>query len=275
MIDVVVLNRNLGTVCDALCESAREIFGKGTNLVVVDCSTSDELASTDVTVRANWPEAIEQGLRFGRGMNAGLQAVLKQGSKHEWVLLLPVDTEIVGCNVKGLLAGLDSIPDLVAVKPLPVNSAYEELLGSLNLSLGWNFEEGPWLLKKDFVKSQMSFRDKNEFFDHSNFRGYMTSLDISLRAYANGFCVGLTKDLVLRENETYLMEKSELMKTEPMSENDRLFLIEGVSWLKSRYGIEDPWDFAQLVRLSFERYMLENPEYQKLALVGRWSNEDR
>jgi hypothetical protein len=208
-------------------------------------------------------------------MNAGLQALFDQESEHEWVLLLPVDAEIVSGDVKGLLAGLNSIPDLVAVKPLPVNSAYDELIGDLNLSLGWNFEEGPWLLKKDFVKSQMSFSDRNEFFDYSNFRGYMTSLDISLRAYANGYCVGLTKNLVLRENETYLMEKSELMKTEPMNENDRLFLIEGVSWLKSRYGIEDPWDFAQLVRLSFERYMLENPEHQKLALVGRWSNEDR
>ena len=92
MIDVIILNRNLGTVCDALCESAREIFGQGVHLVVVDCSTSDELASKEVSVRANWPEAIEQGLRFGRGMNAGMQALFDQESEHEWVLLLPVDT---------------------------------------------------------------------------------------------------------------------------------------------------------------------------------------
>jgi hypothetical protein len=275
MIDVVVLNRNLGSVCDELCKSVREVFGQSVNLVVVDCSTSVELASGEVTILADWPDAIEQGLRFGRGMNAGLKFLLDQESENNWVLLLPVDTEIVHCDASDLLKCLNSIPALVAVKPLPINSAYEELIGGTNLSLGWNFEEGPWILRKEFVKSQMFFSDRKEFFDHSNFRGYMTSLDISLRAYANGFCVGLTNNLVLRENETYLMEKSELMKTEPMDENNSLFLSEGVAWLNSRYGIQDPWDFAQLVRISFEQFMLEHPEHHELSLVGGWSNEDR
>jgi len=275
MIDVVILNRNLGHVCDQLYSSVEDRFGKNVKLVVVDCSTSEDLASSKTTVRADWPEAIQQGLRFGRGMNVGMRALFEGESDHQWVLLLPVDAEIVSCDLDALMNSLHSTPNLVAVKPLPFDSAYEELAGDLSISLGWNFEEGPWLLKKDFVRTQMAYSDRKEFFDDSNFRGYMTSLDIAFRSYSNGFCVGLTKNLVLRENETYLMEKSELMKTEPMDENNRLFLEEGVSWLKSKYRIEDPWDFAQLVRLSFHQFMLENPEHQKLALVGRWDHENR
>jgi hypothetical protein len=268
LIDAVVLNRNLGQACDNLCDHVERVFGSGTNIVVVDCSTSSKLASNRPTVTVGTLEALRDGLRFNRGMNLGIGQVVMQDTQNEWILLLPVDTEIVDINLEGLKQDLISIPEIVGMKPLSEESAYGEHSNTSSPLLGWNFEEGPWLLKKEFVKSQMEISDRNEFFDNANFRGYMTSLEISFRAYANGNCVGITKNLVLRENETYLLEKSELIKTEPVDENRNLYISEGVHWLKAKYGLEDPWDFAQLVRLSFDRFLVERPEYRHMSIFG-------
>jgi len=268
MIDVIVLNRNLGSVCDALCIDIESVLGLEVNIVVVDCSTSEELASKRVTVQADSEAALRDGLRFGRGMNLGINYLLDADSQSDWMLLLPVDTEIVHLGLEALVRDLNSVVELVAVKPMPESSAYEDLMPITDFALGWNFEEGPWLLKTGFVREQIAMSGRDEFFDANNFRGYLTSLELAFRAYANGLCVGTTKNLLLRENESYLIEKASLMKTNPLEENHRLFISEGVAWLQSKYGIADPWDFAQLVRLGFERFLVEHPDEAHISLGG-------
>lgn len=268
VIDVVVLNRNLGSVCDALCAEIDSRFGSESKLVVVDCSTSPALSSTRKTVVDESEMAIQSGLRFNRGMNKGIAHLLDEGSDNPWILLLPVDTEIVHLDLEALLTDLSEAPQAVAVKPLSERSVYSELLGQLSFGLGWNFEEGPWLLRSEFVKQQVAMSHDGAFFDPSNFRGFLTGLEIGFRAYSNGKAVGISRNLVLRENETYLIEKSELMRTERVDEHMALYVSEGEAWLSSKYGIEDPWDFAQVVRLLFEQFMVENPQCKRLA-IGR------
>lgn len=266
MIDVVILNRNLGDVCDALCLDVQRIMGPGSELVVVDCSTSPSLASKNRTIVVDSELALESGLRFGRGMNIGLNHLLKNDISSPWILLLPVDAEIIHVDLEALVEGLASIPELVAVKPLPDGSAYGGLLEGMGL--GWNFEEGPWLVRAEYVRDQMSLSERSEFFDYSNFRGFLTSLELAFRAYANGKCVGISNHLVLRENETYIIEKADLMRTEPMEDNLKRFVEEGEVWLRTKYGIRDPWDFAQIVRLLFDQFLVEHPQLKRFALLG-------
>ena len=271
VIDVVVLNRNLGSVCDALCAEIDARFGSESKLVVVDCSTSPDLSSSRKTLVEESELAIQIGLRFNRGMNKGITHLLEEGTVNPWILLLPVDTEFVHLDLDTLLTELSAAPEVVAVKPLAERSVYSELLGQLSFGLGWNFEEGPWLLRSDFVRQQMAMSLDDTFFDSSNFRGFLTGLEIGFRAYSNGKAVGISRNLVLRENETYLIEKSDLMRTEGVDEHMALYASEGEAWLKSKYGIEDPWDFAQIVRLLFEQFMVENPQCRPLALG--WSRK--
>lgn len=268
MIDAIILNRNLGEVCDALYQNVEELLGPTCRIEVVDSSTSTELASKRVTVLAKTDEALEHGLRFGRGMNMGLNKLLESGPLNPWILLLPVDTEVVKLDLESLVDDLATIPELVAVKPLPDGSPYAKLLGERGRGIGWNFEEGPWLLNSDFVRKQIDLNSRSEFFDSANFRGFLTGLELSFKAYANGNCVGLTRHLVLRENESHLIEKADLIKTEPLDENLRMLVEEGEAWLGTKYGIQDSWDFAQVVRLLFDRFLIENPDLQSLALVG-------
>lgn len=268
MIDVVILNRNLGKVCDALCLDVQRIMGPESQLVVVDCSTSPSLASKNATVVADSKSALESGLRFGRGMNIGINYLLKNEASSPWILLLPVDAEIVHCDLEELAECLSAIPELVAVKPLPDGSAYGGHLEGVGIGLGWNFEEGPWLVRADYVRDQVVLNERSEFFDFSNFRGYLTSLELAFRAYANGKCVGISNHLVLRENESYIIEKADLMKTEPMEENLKRFVEEGELWLRAKYGIRDPWDFAQIVRLLFDQFLVEHPQLKRFSLFG-------
>lgn len=266
MIDVIILNRNLGAVCDTLVNSVKEKLGSKSNVIVVDAGSTKEQESTFTTIKVDTPEAKREGLRFGRGMNVGIKYLADTQSSNEWVLLMPVDTELVTCDIDKLFSKISQLPDLVAVKPLEVSSAYRAHLGEGSLALGWNLEEGPWLLKWSFIEEQRQLSSSDTFFDNQNFRGFLTSLEIAFRAYANGKCVGITSSITTNENENYLIERAALIDTEPIDVNAKLLIEEGSVWLGSKYGINDPWAYAQLVRLLHDRFFDENPELNQWRL---------
>ena len=266
MIDVLILNRNLGEVCDSLVESVRDNLDPDDTITVVDAGSAEGLQSSYTSVKADDSQAREHGLRFGRGMNLGLKHLAQNGGRNPWVLMLPVDSEIIFWDMNGLIAQTRDIEHMVAVKPVDLESPYSQMLQSESLKLAWNFEEGPWLIRRSFIEEQQKMNVQGDFFDHSNFRGYLTSLDLSFRAYSNGNCIGITNSLVIHENESYLLERSDLIDTEPLDRNRQLLISEGLVWLQSRYAIDDPWSFAQVVRLLYEQFLQENPRYKTLGI---------
>ena len=260
MIDVVILNRNLGTVCDDLVADLDARLSSDSNIVVVDAGSEFELQSQFTTVRVDTEEVRRDGLRFGRGMNIGIRYIREKLAPNPWVLLLPVDTEIVSWNLISLFDQLMAVPEVVALKPLELSSAYATHLQENSIALAWNLEEGPWLISTAFLDEQILLSQNGEFFDHNNYRGYLTSIDIAFRAYSNGYSVGITNCLTTNENESYLIERAELIKTDPIDVNAKMLVEEGMQWLGNKYGISDPWAFAQLVRLLHDRFFDENPE---------------
>lgn len=265
MLSCVILNRNLGEVCDRLYADVSAMCGVDIPTIVVDSSTDQALASKHATHQISDSVALSQGLRFARGMNVGIQAVIELNDSTEWILLLPVDTEIVFADVEALVRDLSEESLVVAVRPMDEGSAYEELMPSTGLGIGWNFEEGPWIIRKEFAFQQMMLQG-GFFFDPANFRGYLLSLDLAFRAYANGYCTGLTRNLVVKENATYQIEMSDLIRTEQPDQHLSLMLQEGLEWLGRRYAIGDPWSFAQIVRTSHNQFLIENPSLVQNAL---------
>ena len=266
MIDVAILNRNLGEVCDRLVEHLGMLGVHSQQIVVVDCSTDELLASKYSAARVSTPDAIEHGLRFNRGMNIALDHLDGKTESSEWVLFLPVDTEIHSWNMAELLSQAKSIRNLVAIKPLDPNSPYVPLARPHPIAVGWNFEEGPWLIRRDFIDLQRAISPDGNFFDVKNFRGYLTSLELAFRAYASDFCVGATSLVTMSENEEYLIQRSELLRTESKEENWALMLAEGEIWLAGKYGFLDPWTLAWVTRLMYEHYMETHPELRHLGL---------
>jgi hypothetical protein len=266
MIDVIILNRNLGAICDSLTEDLRTRLGPDDTVTVVDAGSRDEQKSAYTTVEADDSHTQEHGLRFGRGMNLGLKHLALQGPYNPWVLMLPVDAEVVSWDIERLIAVASAIEELVAIKPVESESAYTQLLAPGSLKLAWNLEEGPWLIRGSFIEQQQRMSGHGEFFDRRNFRGYLTSLDLAFRAYANGFCIGISNHIILHENESYLLNRSDLIGTEPLDVNMKLLVAEGLEWLQGKYAIDDPWAFAQVVRLLHDRFFQEHPEYQDIGI---------
>lgn len=266
MIDVLILNRNLGNVCDRLTEDLLTRLGPEDTITVVDAGSRNEQKSAYTSVHCEDSYTQEHGLRFGRGMNLGLKHRSKQGLCNPWVLMLPVDAEIVSWDADLLIEEASAVEELVAIKPVEPESAYYHLLAPGSLKLAWNVEEGPWLVRSSFIEQQQRMSAHGEFFDRDNFRGYLTSLDLAFRAYANGFCIGISNHIILHENESYLLTRSDLIGTEPFDVNMKLLIAEGLDWLQGKYAIDDPWSFAQVVRLLHDRFFQEHPEYQDIGI---------
>jgi hypothetical protein len=266
VIDVLILNRNLGEICDSLVRDLESRLGSDDTITVIDAGSMDGQQSSYTAVKADDSDTRDHGLRFGRGMNLGLKHRAQNGLCNPWVLMLPVDTEVVFWDVERLIEQASAVNELVAIKPVESESPYAQLLGQASLKLAWNLEEGPWLIRSSFIKEQQKMSARGEFFSHDNFRGYLTSLDLAFRAYANGYCLGISNNLVLHENESYLLNRSDLIGTEPLDLNRKLLVSEGLDWLRGSYAIEDPWSFAQVVRLLYARFLEENPKYQTMGI---------
>ena len=269
MIDVIILNRNLGEVCDALVAKLSTYLDlELDNIIVVDSGSEPELKSRHTSVGLDDKNTRQNGLRFGRGMNLGLEYRRNLQTVNPWVLLLPVDTEIITWDLHQFLESISSQENIAAIKPTSQDSEYLRTLGSDEFRYGWNFEEGAWLISSSFLDFHLKHFPNSPFFDESNFRGYLTSLELAFRAYINGFSVGITSSLVIFENEMHLLERSDLIRTEPIGENQKLLIEEGLNWLHRKYQIQDAWDFAQLVRLTFDQFMLENPYLSRKTIIN-------
>lgn len=260
MLDIIILNRNLGDVCDALVSDLQARIRPNDEIIVVEAGSEPSRRSAHAAVVADDEETREMGLRFGRGMNLGLRYRDQNHLRNPWVLMLPVDAEIAEWRMDELLALVNEQPQLAAIKPTEPESAYRELLGAERLKAAWHLEEGPWLIRDAFIEEQRCRSPLGDFFDRSNFRGYLTSLELALRAYVNGSWVGVTDLVMFHENEALLVDRADLIRTEPADVNQRLLLEEGTAWLRAKYSIDEPWTFAQVVNLVHDRFMLEHPE---------------
>lgn len=261
-LSAVILNRNLGQVCDALVD---ELNLRGVNdIFVVDASSSPELRSQNATLMPQDFETITKGLRVNRGYNLGLSQALAE-SRSDWIFCLPVDTEIKNFEIERLFSQLQILDKVVAVCPLEETSPYLSLIPEAGLGIGWKFPEGPILLKSDFVR-QFQFGSAVRLFDDENFRGYLSFVELALRIYGNDRAIAATSLIQVYEREDYLLNYADLMKTEPLEINKYLLKTEGLSWIREKYGMVDRWSFENIVRLVFEEYVSKNPDEAAIVI---------
>ena len=76
----------------------------------------------------------------------------------------------------------------------------------------------------------------NFLFDGNNFRGYCSESELIAKAYANDWSAANTSKVWSSENESYLLNQSDLIKTETYSENLKLYVEEGRKWMLKKYG---------------------------------------
>jgi GT2 family glycosyltransferase len=263
----IILNRNLPDVTDALRDSLARIDGERTDIYVVEAGSDDGKLSRNCTWHANWPEAREHGLRYQRGMNYGLSRLVSENKfkNYDAFFLLTNDTEFGKESVLGpLLEVLDEHPRVGILSPCSRSWGERLLLKTQPTRYFWYIHNTAYLLRRQFVEDVMERENPdhmNCLFDGTNFRGYGGESELIAKGYANDWAAAITARAWAEENETHLLTKADLIRTESYEENIRLYLEEGRQWMRRKYGFNSRWVMQRHVKFLYDQFMEFYPEY--------------
>ena len=263
----IILNRNLPAVTDHLCEHLTKYDGESTDIYVVEAGSDENNLAQNFTWYANWSEAINQGLRYGRGMNYGLSQLWKEErfNQYDAFFLLTNDTEFDQLpTIEPLMQIMDEHPKLGILSPCSDRWGEKLLLEKEPTKYFWFIHNNSFLLRREFIESICNNHKPdfmNFLFDGNNFRGYLIESELIAKAYANDWAAAITSKVWARENESYLINQADLIKTENYEENLRLYISEGKEWLRTKYGFNSRWSMQQYVKSFYDKFFEFHPEY--------------
>ncbi len=262
----IILNRNLPTVTDALFDHLGKYDNQDTDVFIVEAGSDDGGQSKKATWHAKWEEARKNGLRYSRGMNFGLSELWREGKfqQYEAFFLLTNDTELEsGETISPLLRLLDKHPRLGIISPCSRRWGERFLLNDQKTKYFWFIHNNAFMMRREFIESICNTDQPgymNFLFDGENFRGYGSEHEIIAKAYANDWAAAITTEVWAAENESYLLNKSDLIKTEGYEENLRLYIEEGRHWMRKKYGFNSHWSMQQYVKGFYDKFFFYHPE---------------
>ena len=220
---------------------------------VIDSGSSRREISKFTFCKAGNKDAKKNGLRPNKGFNLGLQNWLKLDKFADYVLLLPNDSELINFDVNSLISNVDENLNIGAIVPLSPENGYNKILNPSGCGIGWNFHEGPILINSRFIHFLNLYGIS--LFDDSNFRGYLSFIELAIKMYANDWAIVATRHISFRENTDLLLSAHQLIKTEPVNVNMELILSEGREWLIQKYGFPDRWNLEFVAKSLFDEFI--------------------
>ena len=268
----IILNRNLPEPTNALYEHLMKYDNENNETYVIEAGSDKDKLSKYCTWFANSPEIIKNGLRYGRGMNFALLELFKGGNwkRYEAFFLLTNDTELYPLKtIKTLISILEEHPKVGILSPASKDWGEVNLLKDSQTKYFWFIHNNALLLRREFIETIMEKENPNYLnflFDGNNFRGYLTESEIIAKAYANDWAAAITTKVFAEENETYLLERSDLIRTDDFFENRKLYLEEGKKWIKRKYGFNSRWAMNQYVKFFYDQFFVYNPDLEKYKI---------
>jgi len=263
----IILNRNLPAVTDNLYNHLMVNDGDITDIFVVEAGSDAFNLSKNTSWYVNSNEVLAYGLRYCRGMNYGLVQLIKEGkfNKYDAFFLLTNDTELDdGPTLVKLLSVLSSHPKVAILSPCSKNWGEYQLLLDIKTKYFWFIHNNSYLVRRKFIEDICNL-DKPDYlnflFDGSNFRGYGSEHELIAKAYANDWAAAITSVVTSRENESYLLNEYNKIKTENYHENIDLYISEGLKWMKYKYGFTSHWTMQQYVKSFYDKFFEFNPEF--------------
>jgi hypothetical protein len=268
----IILNRNLADVTNRLYEHLAHHDVDSTDVFVVEAGSGVDNLSRYATWYADWPDALTHGLRFSRGMNYGLSQLWKEKKfdQYDAFFLLTNDTELQDRpTLNPLMSILDDHPHMGILSPCGQRWGERLLLEKQPTKYFWFIHNNALLLRREFIevvlnKEQPDFM--NFLFDGTNFRGYGSESELIAKAYANDWAAAITAEILVGENESYLLNQADLIKTERYEENLKLYLEEGQCWMRRKYGFNSRWSMQQYVKSFYDRFFDFHPEYKSYQI---------
>jgi hypothetical protein len=268
----LILNRNLPLVTDRLVDHLKKYDGEFTDIYVIEAGSDYGNLSKYATWHANSKEEMQDGLRYSRGMNYGLSELWKEDKfdSYEAFFLLTNDVEFSErATVEPLLEILDSQKSIGILSPCSPRWGEHKLLNDIPTKYFWFIHNNAYMLRRQFVRAicDRDHPNKIDFlFDGENFRGYGAEMELIAKAYANDWSAAITRDVLAIENESYLLNQSDLIKTQAYEENLQLYLVEGERWMRKKYGFNSRWVMMQYVKSMYENFFYFHPELNKYKI---------
>jgi len=268
----IILNRNLPKITDKLYEHIVKHDSKETDIYVLEAGSEKHKLSKYCTWYANDEEIKKQGLRYNRGMNYALLQLWKEKKweQYDAFFLITNDTELSSTQTLAPMKKLLQEHQRVGIlSPSSLRWGENILLQASSIKYFWFIHNNALLLRRTFIENIMETKKPDYFnfvFDGSNFRGYFSESELIAKAYANNWAAAITSEVFAEENESYLLNKADLIKTENYDENIKLYIEEGQQWLKSKYGFNSRWSMQQYVKSFYDSFFDFYPEYKKYKL---------
>jgi hypothetical protein len=268
----IILNRNLPDVTDRLYEHLMQHDGDISDVFVVEAGSDIERLSRNTSWHANWPDACAHGLRYSRGMNYGLSQLWKEGKfkQYDAFFLLTNDTEFQAKpTLAPLMRILDQHPRVGILSPCAERWGERLLLKDQATKYFWFIHNNAYLLKREFIESIFNIDQPDQInfvFDGSNFRGYGSETELIAKAYANDWAAAITAEVWAGENESHLLNRADLIKTEGYEENLALYVEEGHRWMRNKYGFNSRWSMQQYVKGFYDNFFEFYPEFESFRI---------
>lgn len=271
-IATIILNRNLPEVTDKLYEHLVKYDATETDIYVLEAGSDKDKLSKFCTWHANSDEIANQGLRYSRGMNYALLQLYKEKKwkQYEGFFLITNDTELSNSKtLKPLLEILKEHQKIGILSPCSLRWGEKFLLQKENTKYFWFIHNNALLLRRTFIENIMEIEKPdylNFIFDGTNFRGYFSESELIAKAYVNNWAAAITTKVFAEENENYLLKKADLIKTENYNENLKLYLEEGLVWLRRKYGFNSRWSMQQYVKSFYDSFFNYNPDLKRYKI---------
>jgi len=268
----IILNRNLPEPTNRLYEHLSNYDEELTDVFVLEAGSDPGNLSKYCTWHVNDTSVVQHGLRYGRGMNYGLLSLFNEGNwnKYDAFFLLTNDTELSQVpTVRPLMDVFDEHKKVGILSPCSKRWGERLLLRSESTKYFWFIHNNAFLLRRQMIESIMELEAPtfmNFVFDGSNFRGYLSESELIAKAYANDWAAAITNNVFAEENESYLLEKSELIHTESYEKNLGMYIEEGKLCLRRKYGFNSRWMMQQYVKAFYDKFFEVHPELTKYSL---------
>lgn len=265
----IILNRNLPGPTNKLFEHLLKYDNDYNDTFVLEAGSDLDKLSKYTSWHADSPQINKEGLRYGRGMNYALLNLFNENKweKYEAFFLLTNDTELYPCEtIKNLIDTLDQHPKVGILSPASRDWGEIKLLREIETKYFWFINNNALLIRRQFIDLIMEKENPtymNFLFDGSNFRGYFNESELIAKAYANDWAAAITSKVFAEENETHLLDKADLIRTDHFLENRKLFLQEGKNWIKRKYGFNSRWSMNLYVKNFYDKFFEFHPELSK------------
>lgn len=265
----IILNRNLPKPTDKLYEHLQKYDKDQTDIFVLEAGSDPDNLSKYCTWYAKEPEILKNGLRYSRGMNYALLNLYNENKwkKYDGFFLITNDTEFNPLKtIAPLISILDNHKTIGILSPCSKTWGEKLLLKEEKTKYFWFIHNNAYLLRRQFIESIMETHEPNFMnlvFDGINFRGYLSESELIAKAYVNDWSAAITTEVFAEENESHLLEKSDLIRTEGFDENLKLYVEEGNRWMKRKYGFNSHWQMHQHTKYFYDQFFMLHPELNK------------